>query len=557
MQGEARRTSGTYHLTTEVKKGGPVKILVLGGTGGFGSIICRQLRDEHHVVVAAGRDQAKGSKFVRDNPDIDFMQIDREHITPQDLIGFHILVDAAGPFRGQGRHPARMAIAAGIDHLDIADDRGYVLGVGELDAKARAAGVRILSGCSSVPALSGAIAAELADGMEAVHLVEIAISASSQAAFGRSVLHSMLSSAGRPIARSDGSRGVAMTDPRRLRVAHDGRDAIDRIVLEVDGPDQDLLTNGLPGRPAVRFRAGGELGMHNMAMRLVARLVQSGILRNGASLLHLAGLARRITGSMGDGRSAMEVRLTGKTGGRRVTRVRSLIAERNMGPRIPCLIVPAIVQAIAEGRVEPGARPGIGVIGVRETLARMPTGSISIETSENDDTPLYARAMPGYSRLAPALQAMHDVPAITHASGMARIRTGASPIAWIIGRMFGFPPAGDKVPVTVDFERMGNEEQWTRDFGGHRFSSILSQVDGGVEERFGPLSFRFRLEDHDGSLRMTPVGWRMGRLRLPRMLMMDGVATERSENGVFTFDVPIRLPFIGLVIHYSGWLQPG
>ena len=46
-------------------------------------------------------------------------------------------------------------IAAGAHYLDLADARDFVARIGTLDAAARAAGVAIISGASSVPALVG------------------------------------------------------------------------------------------------------------------------------------------------------------------------------------------------------------------------------------------------------------------------------------------------------------------------------------------------------------------------------------------------------------------
>lgn len=59
-------------------------------------------------------------------------------------------------------------IAAGVHYIDIADSREFVCGIEELDAAAKDAGVVLLSGASSVPALSGAAVRHLAGGMDKV-----------------------------------------------------------------------------------------------------------------------------------------------------------------------------------------------------------------------------------------------------------------------------------------------------------------------------------------------------------------------------------------------------
>ena len=530
-------------------------ILVIGGTGGFGSTICRLLKEDGHVVVAGARDERRGRTFAVANTGIGFVAIDRDAVTADRLEGYDVVVDAAGPFRSQDRRLARAAIAAGCHHIDISDDRDFTRGACKLDRRARAAGVACISGASSVPALSSAVALELAEGMDEVSLVEIAISASSRAAFGRSVLHSMLSGAGRPIHRCDGTRGVAMDGPRPMVVRHAGGRTMTRTVLEVDGPDHDALPRLLPGRPAVRFHAGGEMRLHNRAMMIVSRMVARGRLRDGSHLLPLARAARHLTSRFGDGRSGMTVRLHGRRDGRARCREWSLVAKANTGPVIPCLVVPALVRAIADGRIAPGAGTAAGLLGVDEILSRMPDGAITVETRDRTPPSAYS-SMPGFAQLAPAVRAMHDVPTVPVARGRADIVRGRGMAANLVARVFGFPPGGGDVPVSVEFEPWGAGERWTRDFGGRRFSSVLTSAGRGVRERFGPFTFRFRLEERDGALEMVPRSWRFAGVRLPRRLMPDGVATEREEDGRFHFDVPIRVPLVGLVVHYRGWLEP-
>ena len=67
----------------------------------------------------------------------------------------------------------------------------------------------------------------------------------------------------------------------------------------------------------------------------------------------------------------------------------------------------------------------------------------------------------------------------------------------------------------------------------------------------------FRLGVADGTLRLDLVGFRFLGIRVPRALRPRCHATEAAEEGVFTFDIPVDLPWLGRVIHYSGRLAPG
>jgi hypothetical protein len=76
-----------------------------------------------------------------------------------------------------------------------------------------------------------------------------------------------------------------------------------------------------------------------------------------------------------------------------------------------------------------------------------------------------------------------------------------------------------------------------------------------VRESFGPFGFDMKLNVADGVLSMTIIGWRIGPIPLPAFLAPRSTATEtQDEQGRFRFDVPIALPLIGRLTHYSGWL---
>ena len=63
-----------------------------------------------------------------------------------------------GPYQSCGFSTAEACIAAGSHFLDLADCREYVESIGPaLDAKARTAGVVVLAGCSTTPALTSAV----------------------------------------------------------------------------------------------------------------------------------------------------------------------------------------------------------------------------------------------------------------------------------------------------------------------------------------------------------------------------------------------------------------
>jgi hypothetical protein len=118
-----------------------------------------------------------------------------------------------------------------------------------------------------------------------------------------------------------------------------------------------------------------------------------------------------------------------------------------------------------------------------------------------------------------------------------------------------FPPLG-RWPLHVTFRERDGVESWTRDFGGHRFTSHLGAAGSLIFESFGPLRFLFTLEAGKSGLTMHLRGWSFLRLPLPRTIAPSIAAREWQEQGRFRFHVGVALPVIGPVIGYSGWLSP-
>ena len=129
-------------------------------------------------------------------------------------------------------------------------------------------------------------------------------------------------------------------------------------------------------------------------------------------------------------------------------------------------------------------------------------------------------------------------------------------LAWIMR----FPAAGENTPVSVTFERHGDYDKWTRDFGGQEFSSNFTLGTGRFEhllcERFGPLTFGMALVPDAGRLNLVMRRWSFLGLPLPRSLMPSGDSHEFAKDNQFWFDVEVRLPLAGFVIRYRGFLAP-
>lgn len=529
------------------------RILVLGGYGAFGGRLSRRLREAGHEVIVAGRSLAKAERFCAGEAGLVPLALDREGELALARHRPDIVVDAAGPFQAASLRVAEACIAAPVHYLDLADARGFVGAIGTLDPAARAAGVAIVSGASSLPALSGAVARRLAAGMDDVRAVEIALSISNRGGAGASAAAAILSYVGRPIRLW---RGRAWQTGRGCYESRPGPLPGRRVAL-CEVPDLDLLPERLPGRPAVAFRAGTDSRLQNLGLAALARLVRLGLIRDLPRRLGWLEPIRRLTAGRGSPRSAMTVRLFGTAAGRRIERRWTLIADEGDGPEIPVLAAPVLVERLLAGGIAPGARDAGTLLDLADYEAAFAGLAIRHERSEIAlPPPLYARALgrPIFERLPAAVRALHQVLRDDGAHGVATVTRGRNPIARLIGRMVGFPPAGEHA-LHVHFEERDGIETWTRRFSGRGFHSRLSLRRGLLTERFGLLTFGFDLPADETGLDMILRAWWLGPLRMPLLLGPRCAAREWEEEGRFRFDVSIGMPLIGAIAHYRGWLS--
>src|SRR5690606_32876091 len=112
-------------------------------------------------VLVAGRDRHRAGAFIgASDAGADAMRalrldIDDSGFAPAlAATGADLLIHTAGPFQGRDYAVARAALAAGMHYIDLADGRAFVAGFDTLDAEARRAQRRAVTGASSVPGLS-------------------------------------------------------------------------------------------------------------------------------------------------------------------------------------------------------------------------------------------------------------------------------------------------------------------------------------------------------------------------------------------------------------------
>ena len=347
-------------------------VLLVGASGVFGSRLAERLACERDVALTlAGRRQAPldavraaiGGGAVR--------CLDRERVEPRDLTGYDLVIDAAGPFQSSGAQLVEAAIGAGVDYVDLADGRGWVVGfVDQFDAQATAAGVALVTGASSIPALSHAAIDRLVAGWSAIDVIRIGIFPGNRAPRGRAVVEAILSYSGKPVRVWRGGAWRQLWGwggLKRIDTGAAGR----RWASICDTPEQDLLVARYRPRRSAEFQAGMELSVLHLGLSALSLLVRWGWLK---SLRPWAGpllAAAQWLLPFGSDRGAMLVEADGVDGAGRAVAARwRLNANSNRGPYVPVLAAVALVRRWRDGDApSPGARTASGLLGLDEFAA--------------------------------------------------------------------------------------------------------------------------------------------------------------------------------------------
>ncbi|MGB3469408.1 MAG: saccharopine dehydrogenase NADP-binding domain-containing protein [Erythrobacter sp.] len=352
-----------------------IRVAIIGGYGNFGGYVARTLADQTNIqLIIAGRRAAKARSFAASlgahNP--------AEGATydlngpPEALASLKpdLVINMVGPYNDQGYGVAEAAIACGAHYCDISDAREFVAGIGTLDQaarKARKAGVAVLSGASSVPALTAAYLDEAVKDGITIHAASYGISGAEQANRGVGTVSAVLRYVGQTFTTLQGGE---MRDVRGWSDLH--KVAIPGLGKRWFGrgnvPDLALFKGRYPSLQDHTFWAGHEIPLLHFGTAAMGWLAHKGLLprldRIAPALVRLSTLFNW----MGKGRSGFYLYIDGThENGTAHLRRHYIIARQGHGPYIPCIPVILIAKQMAAGRViEAGARPCLGVISLAD-----------------------------------------------------------------------------------------------------------------------------------------------------------------------------------------------
>jgi len=548
-----------------------MKLLIIGGYGVFGGRLAQLLSDcPDLTLLIAGRNQTKAESFCaayEGRAQAIPFTLNRENIA-QALIqeSPDIVIDASGPFQDYGDDPylvPKACIAHRVDYLDFADAADFVFGISELDKAAKDAGVTILSGVSSFPVLTAAVLRKLGKDIT-IESVKGGIAPSPYAGIGLNVMKAVVGYAGGPVkltrhGRSYEAKGLA--ESLRYTIAPPGFLPLKNLHFSlVDVPDLQVLPQTYPEIQDIWMGAGP---IPEILHRMLNVLAKARAVFRLPSWEPFAPFFFWVLNKMkfGEHRGGMFVEVEGRRNGQPVTRSWHLLAEGDDGPYIPSMAIEAIIRKWLKGeRPSLGARSAIDALETEDYEALF--NKRNIHTGYRHDaghTTFRTILGEEFEALPASLKSLHDAGSAIWA-GEASVKTGRNPLAKFIGLCVGINIKSGEMPLRVMFTETDNGQIWKREFGDRSFKSVFALGKGRnaylATERFGIVKVAMALVPKDGRLYYIPRRLTVLGIPLPHFMVPKGESFETEKNGRFHFNVTLKLPFLGLLAAYKGWLEP-
>jgi hypothetical protein len=356
---------------------GKRKVLIIGATGHFGERISRRLaRSVDAHILLASRCITRAEKLARKlenegaaaRVSAFVLNQDSESLA-EDLraTGAFLVIHTAGPYQGQDYKVAKACIDSGCHYVDLADGREFVVNFAALADAAQQAGVILVSGASTLPALSGAVIEELRPAFASIREIDISIAPGHQTPRGRSTVAAVLSYCGQPIQTLKNGKWATVygwQDWRWLGYPH----MRSRIGGACDVPDLGLLPDLIPNLRSLSFHAALEAPWEQLGLWLMALLTRLRIVKRwGKFTAVFQAISDRLI-RLGSDTGAMHLRIRGvDAGGKELTRTWFLTARNNLGPEIPGIPAVIVAKKMLDGRLqEGGARSCYGLITLDE-----------------------------------------------------------------------------------------------------------------------------------------------------------------------------------------------
>jgi Saccharopine dehydrogenase NADP binding domain len=348
------------------------RILVLGGYGTFGRRISRAIAAMPSAeCVVGGRQPQKAAPVAGENITTITVNVHDPASLRLALEGVFAVVNAVWPFQAGDYAVAEACAVRGIHYVDLADARAHVEGITRLNRRAQQHDCLIVSGASSVPAVSAALVDMLAPEFDRINEIHTSISTGNQDPRAPAAVRAVLGYAGSPIRLKDKGRwryGYGWSESEKVRFP---RPVGKRRVYLCDVPDLDLFPTRY-GAQTVTFRAGLELGLFNRGLVLLGRMRRWGWVKNLPGWAPGLIAASKLWRGSGGVTGGMRVLVRGRKDDRDAEHTVFLMTRDVNGPAIPCSPAVALIRRWVErGVTTPGAVPCVGLLTWDDIRAEM------------------------------------------------------------------------------------------------------------------------------------------------------------------------------------------
>ena len=370
------------------------RILVLGASGQFGKRLCHrlvQLSDLHLLVAGRDRQRLKILKHqlhaVKPNAQIDTLMWNAGAPGLPDLLRsqeINLVIHLAGPFQGQNYAVAEACLQAEVAYIDMADGRDFVTKFSALDAATREKGIPLITGASTLPAVSSAIVDAMLEHFSRLRGIDYGICAGVKSGLGLATLKAVLSYCGKPYSILKNGKRIMVFGLGRPR-HHDFPAPVNRrYLVDCDIPDHDLFPTRYSTLTGLDFGSCIDVPGLAQMLSLMSLCVSKGIVRdwNGLSaLIHPFMNGMKFTGSPHSG-FFMRLEGDGPSGGPRKV-LFEIIARDGSGLEIPITPVVLLVKKMLRGDLlPPGAYPCVGLLSLAELKQELSIYPIVWETKE-------------------------------------------------------------------------------------------------------------------------------------------------------------------------------
>jgi|JFJP01.1.fsa_nt_gi hypothetical protein len=351
------------------------KVLILGGYGNFGKRIAKLfIRQKIHVIIA-GRSIIKAQEALNELGELFcevlILDVNNNFLEHLGNLIPKVVINTCGPFQNADYHQAKQCIAFGVHYIDLSDGREFVAGISTLHESAKASGVAVISGASTVPGLSSAVVEYyLQKHFSKITELKYGISPGQKSGRGVATTASIMSYVGKklkPCGVGNEER-YGWQDLYVQKYPQIGN----RLMCDCDVPDLDLFPKKY-GIKNIRFSAGIENSFLHLGLWCISWLIRLGLPINLSKYTNLLLKISDFFNFIGSNNGGMHIIVSGVDNvGKKIVKKWFIIALSDHGPYIPAVASVVLAKKIINNELNfTGAVPCLGLVTLEEYLREL------------------------------------------------------------------------------------------------------------------------------------------------------------------------------------------